>query len=199
MSHFDPKIQANCIDSKIVGALERVTQAFRVMMWNSSKSMSLSPIQMKILIFIKYHSIDKCRVSYLADELNVTKATVSDAVKSLIKKSYLHKKTCTNDGRRVYLQLTKEGVEVATQSALFSRNLGISLNEFSQQNKEQFLQHLMQLVFSLNNQEVIKVQRMCQTCQHHSKSDAHYCKFLNQSLTNQELRVDCPNHQMKEA
>ena len=82
-SDFDLNFQNRNIDGRIVAALERISQAFRVLLWQESKDFSLSPIQIQVLIFLLHHSIDKCKVSYLADEFNMTKATISETVKIL--------------------------------------------------------------------------------------------------------------------
>ena len=80
-SSFNLNEQNQKIESRIVVALERISEAFRVLLWNESKENSLSPIQIQILIFIYFHSLAKCKVGYLADEFNMTKATISDSVK----------------------------------------------------------------------------------------------------------------------
>lgn len=80
------------IESRIVVALERVSEAFRVLLWNESKENSLSPIQIQILIFIHFHSLEKCKVGYLANEFNMTKATISDSVRVLLSKAFVTKK-----------------------------------------------------------------------------------------------------------
>lgn len=71
ISAFNVNRQNNKIDGKIVVALERIAEAFRVLLWNESKENSLSPIQIQILIFIFFHANDKCTVSYLAKNLTL--------------------------------------------------------------------------------------------------------------------------------
>ena len=88
-SDFDLEFQNENIESKIIASLERVSQAFRVLLWQESKDFSLSPIQVQVLIFLLHHSVEKKTVSYLADEFNVTKATISDTVKSLEQKQLI--------------------------------------------------------------------------------------------------------------
>ena len=96
-SSFHLTEQNQKIESRIVVALERISEAFRVLLWNESKENSLSPIQIQILIFIYFHSPEKCKVGYLADEFNMTKATISDSVKVLLSKELVTKETDPND------------------------------------------------------------------------------------------------------
>lgn len=88
-SAFDLSTQNNDFTSKIVAGLERVSEVFRLLLWQHSKVIGLSPIQIQILMFVEYHAEDLCNVSYLAKEFNVSKPTISDAVKVLKKKSSL--------------------------------------------------------------------------------------------------------------
>ena len=55
-SDFDLVHQNQNVESKIVAALERISQAFRVLLWQESKEFSLTPIQVQVLIFLLHHS-----------------------------------------------------------------------------------------------------------------------------------------------
>ena len=106
---FNLNEQNQKVESRIVVALERISEAFRVLLWNESKENSLSPIQIQILIFISFHSSEKCKVGYLADEFNMTKATISDSVRVLLSKALVTKETDPSDTRSYSLLLTDEG------------------------------------------------------------------------------------------
>ena len=82
-SVFNPDFQQKDISSKLVAGLERISEVFKVLLWEKAKQVSLSPIQIQILIFIAYHKQELCNVSHLAREFNITKPTVSDAIKIL--------------------------------------------------------------------------------------------------------------------
>nr|WP_305069745.1 MarR family winged helix-turn-helix transcriptional regulator [Flavobacterium covae] len=125
-SVFNLDDQNQKIESRIVVALERISEAFRVLLWKESKENSLSPIQIQILIFICFHSEEKCKISYLAEEFNMTKATISDSVKILIAKGLLIKKVDFSDTRAFLLSLTEEGKRVASKGSfllLLCKNL----------------------------------------------------------------------------
>src|SRR5688572_14883967 len=88
-SDFDLISQNRSTESKIVASLERIAQAFRVLLWQESKEYALTPIQIQILIFLRFHSEEKCKVSYLAGEFNLSKPTISDTVKTLEQKQLI--------------------------------------------------------------------------------------------------------------
>jgi len=83
LSVFNLDNQNTNLDYKIVAGLEQLSQVFRILLWEKAKEHSLSPIQIQLLIFIRHHSADKTTISYLAQELNFTKPTISDAIKVL--------------------------------------------------------------------------------------------------------------------
>ena len=45
----------NIVNHKITQALERISKAFRVLLWEESKKHGISPIQIQLLIFCSSH------------------------------------------------------------------------------------------------------------------------------------------------
>ncbi len=199
-SDYDLTYQNQSTESKIVASLERISQAFRVLLWQESMAFSLSPIQVQILIFLLYHSSDKRTVSYLAEELNVTKATISDAIKSLDSKKLIKKTVNPGDTRSYIIHLTTRGKEIAGRTSLFTRELHEPLNNWSTEEKNSMLLNLLDIIRHLNKAGVITVQRMCANCTYYQSGEGrqHYCSLLNQNLSVADLRIDCPEHQLYE-
>ncbi len=197
-SPFNLDRQNNEIDSKIVVALERLSGAFRVLLWNESKQNALSPIQIQILIFLLFHPGEKCKVSYLAQEFNMTKPTISDSVKSLLEKDLVKKYEDPLDIRSYTIGLTGAGKQAAMKSADFASAIEEPLNLISGEQKEAMLTGLLKIILELNRAGVITIQRMCFTCSNYSVVNGnHYCKLLQARLANNELRVDCKEHEPK--
>lgn len=196
-SSFNVTEQNRRIESRIVVALERISEAFRVLLWNESKERSLSPIQIQILIFIQFHSMEKCKISYLADEFNMTKATISDSVRVLLAKEMLNKETDPSDSRSYTLSLTNQGRIVAKEVSFFASALEKPIDKLSDEQKSTMLNGLLNLIHDLNRSGVISIQRMCYSCSNYSKENGeHYCNLLKSVLADNELRVDCPEHQL---
>lgn len=196
-SSFSLTEQEKKVESKIVVALERVSEAFRVLLWNESKEFALSPIQVQILIFLLFHEREKCKVSYLADEFNMTKATISDSVKVLLQKKLVDKMQDEVDTRSFTIGLTPKGKEIAKKSSLFTGQFEKPLNQLTLSQKEIMLNGLLRLIYDLNRAGVITVQRMCFTCNHYQVTGSkQYCTLLQATLQDKDLRVDCPEHNM---
>lgn len=198
-SDFDLNHQNQSTESKIVASLERISQAFRVLLWRESKEFSLSPIQVQVLIFLMHHSDEKRKVSYLADEFNMTKATISDTIKALEKKGLITKETEPDDSRSYIIQLTANGYEIARKNSFFTQEIRTPVDKMSSDDKENLLLSLLNIIRHLNKTGIITIQRMCLNCVHYQSTnngEQHYCKLLNQKLQNSELRVDCPEHEV---
>jgi len=200
-STFDLKHQNSSIESKIVASLERVSQAFRVLLWNESKEFSLSPIQVQVLIFLLHHSDEKRKVSYLADEFNMTKATISDTIKTLEQKLLIKKEYEPHDTRSYIIHLTKKGSDIAEQTSMFAKQIQVPIDKLHSLDKENLLLSLLDIIHHLNKSGIITIQRMCFTCQFYKESKdrkEHFCRLLNSKLADNELRIDCAEHSQKQ-
>ncbi|HWK59593.1 MAG TPA: MarR family winged helix-turn-helix transcriptional regulator [Parapedobacter sp.] len=196
-SDFDLGQQNQSTDSKIVASLERIAQAFRVLLWNESKTNGLSPIQMQVLIFLLHHGEEMRKVSYLASEFNMTKATISDTVKALEQKGLISKEYDQYDTRSYCIHLSAAGKAIAGRTALFTKELKAPIELLDADDKENLLLSLIGIIRHLNKTGIITIQRMCFTCSHYRPGpggNGHFCQLINQSLAPTELRVDCPEH-----
>lgn len=196
-SAFDPNIQNYSTEAKIVATLERISEAFRVLLWNQSKEHGLSPLQVQLLIFLHYHSEEKCTVSYLAKEFNVAKPTISDTVKILERKKLISKEHSSVDTRSFVIQLTAKGSQLAAQTSSFSQPVQQPIDQLTSEQKEHLLDSLLTVIQELNAAGIVTVQRMCFSCAHYQKQPdgKHYCNLLQKQLIQSELRVDCEEHQ----
>lgn len=196
---FDLYQQNKKIESKIVVALERISEAFRVLLWNESKENALSPIQIQILIFLNFHTEEQCKISYLAQEFNMSKATISDSVKLLLQKGLIQKIDDTNDTRSYIISLTADGKKTAEKSSHFAFAIEKPLSSLNNEQKETILSGLLKLIYELNKTGIITIQRMCFTCSHYQNNNGqHFCKLLQSKLANTSLRIDCPEHASRE-
>lgn len=195
-SSFEPKKQNLSIESKIVVALERISEAFRVLLWNESKSNNLSPIQTQLLIYLLFHDKSTCKVGYLATEFNMTKATISDAVNTLLLKNLIFKRKDTQDSRSFTIELTNEGKAAAKQIATFSSPIEYPLRQLDENQKQVLFESLLELIEKLNKEGIISVQRNCFSCKFYEQKNANsFCNLLKKPLSRADIRIDCPEHE----
>jgi len=197
-SIFNPNHQITDISSKIVAGLERVSEAFKVLLWEKAKLLGLSPIQIQILIFINYHNIEFCNVSHLAKEFNLTKPTISDAVKVLSKKGLIEKVYTSSDSRRYSIKLSDSGKTIVSETENFAHPLKSQLSGISDDDLESTFKTLSKLIYKLNKIDVLTVQRTCYACKFYQKNNnQHFCNLLEKELLNSEIRIDCVEFESK--
>jgi DNA-binding MarR family transcriptional regulator len=197
MSVFNLIDQNSNLDSKIVAGLERLSQVFRILLWEKAKEHGLSPIQIQLLIFIKHHSQEKATVSYLAQEFNLTKPTISDAIKVLEQKKIIKKSIDANDTRSYTIQLTAAGNKIVSETENFANPLTEIVSKSNQVDKLVLWECIYLLISQLNKLQIISVQRTCFNCKHYSmKNKTPFCSLLEQKLQVQDIRIDCEEFEM---
>ena len=181
------------LEAKILNGLERLSEALKALLWEKAKTYGISPIQIQILLFVANHKTDICNVSYLAKEFNVTKATISDAVKVLLKKQYLQKDLSPLDNRRYNLMVTKEGSRLVSNLSEYASPFEEELSKFKKPELITVFDTLSKLIYQLNQRDIIQVQRTCFNCKYYggNKKDNHFCHLLNRKLKQQDIRIDC--------
>ncbi len=196
-SVFNLEFQNQHLDGKITAGLEKLSSVFRILLWEQAKQIGLSPIQIQILIFLKYHRSEFLTVSYIAKEFGLTKATISDAIRILEQKTLIIKQRTSLDNRSFSLILTSTGNAMVADTENFANQIQSIISNINQVDKEALWKTIFQLIFQLNQSDVITVQRMCFTCRHYEgKEGTHFCKLLHIPLPAVNLRIDCPEHNL---
>ena len=186
-------MQTLSLETKILNGLERLSETLKALLWEKAKVYGISPIQIQILLFVANHKVEICNVSYLAKEFNVTKATVSDAVRVLLKKGFLDKDFSPVDNRRFNLILTNAGNELVRTLSAYATPVSEELSNFNEKELVGIYDTLSKLIYKLNQRDIIQVQRICFNCKYYQgdKKNTHYCNFLNTELKKKEIRIDC--------
>ena len=190
---FNPEHQNNNLSAKIVVGLERISEVFKVLLWDYAKEVQLSPIQIQMLLFLCYHNDQLNTVSQLAKEFNITKPTVSDAVKVLIHKNLVSKEVAPADNRSFILRVTASGKKIVAQTEQFANPIQQQLIGLDKNDVDVFYKVLNRLIFNLNKTGVLSVQRICFGCRFYEQNESqHFCNYLDTILANQDIRLDCP-------
>lgn len=198
-SAFNPQEQASNLDAKLIYALERVSQIYRILLWKIQVETGLSPIQSQILIYMLFHDDKLLSISAFAIEFSVTKATISDAFKTLEKKGLVAKEKDIVDKRKQVLKLRKEGIRLAEKVQNYTQPLDEILKEFPEGVKSTLFSTLRDMLRALNNKKLLAPLRMCTSCHHFALKDGKaYCNLLETPLRDEEIRLDCPEYENRE-
>ena len=197
-SVFNPVQQQRDISSKIVAGLERISEVFKVLVWEKAKKVGLSPIQIQLLIFIAFHKQELCNVSHLAKEFNITKPTISDAIKVLDKKKMVLKDFSSSDSRSYTIHLSALGKEIVSETNDFANPLKTQIDSFEPTDLDTVFKTLSELIYQLNRNGILTVQRTCFGCTYYQKNKKmDYCNLLEKELMNQDIRLDCSEFESK--
>lgn len=197
-SVFNTEFQQKSITSKIVVGLERISEVFKVLLWEHAKVLGLSPIQIQILIFIAYHKAELCNVSHLAKEFNITKPTVSDAIRVLNKKEYIIKDYSSSDSRSYSILLSDLGKKTVSETENFANPIEKQLKNIEVADLENVFETLSKLIYQLNSNGILTVQRTCFGCKFYDKSEnRNYCNLMQKELLTSDIRLDCPEYEEK--
>lgn len=187
-------------DRKIVDALDKLTRVHRTMLWEVAKTENLSPIQIQFLEYINRYPSKLCKVSTLAREFDLTKATVSAAVSSLEEKCLLRKLRESNDKRSYVLKLTPEGKRIVKRLLHWSDAMVKHIEKFSDEDKSRVMLFLMELIKSLFDDGVVEIAHVCIACTNFvrdadkSSPKPHFCRLTNRSISNSELNIGCSSY-----
>jgi len=180
------------LTNKITVGLERISEVFKTLLWEKAKVHGISPIQIQILLFIDTHKPELCSVSHLAKEFNLTKPTISDAVKVLDKKGLVKKDYSPTDNRSYILFVSEKGKKLLKELSSFSSPLKKELDKIEGEDLSSLYSTLTKLIYQLNQSGVLTVQRTCFGCRFYvNKSKSHYCNLLQKPLIDSEIRLDC--------
>lgn len=199
-SIFDPKEQNENIESKITAGLERISRVFRLLLWDTAKYENLSPIQVQFLIYLLYNQSSRCRITDIASEFSLTKATVSDAITSLEEKGLVTRIESKDDKRSHIIKLTPKGKKTAVKISTWADVLKNNLKKFNRKEKETILEFILNIIESLYDAKIITIQRMCFSCiyfqknAHPNSTSPHHCNLLDKPLSTIDLRLDCEDY-----
>jgi DNA-binding MarR family transcriptional regulator len=192
---------ARDLDSKLAAALERVGQALRTELRQQARELDLTPTQAQVLLRLAHQPREHPRVGALADELDVSAPTLSDAVAVLLRKGLVERRADPADARARALRLTRGGETAARRLSDWDERIRRPLAEVSRTDKETALVLLLDLIARLYQDGVVSVARTCITCRHlrsgtRADGDArHHCALLDMPLEDGDLRVDCPEQE----
>lgn len=186
------------VTHKIINGLERISEAFKKLLWEKAKVHGLSPIQIQILLFLAGHRPALCNVSQLAKEFNLAKPTISDAVRALNAKGLVEKDHSSVDGRSYTLVATQKGKALMDELVTYTLPLEKQVKTLDEEKLSSLFSTLSELLYKLNQSGVLTVQRTCFGCRFYDRrKNSHYCNLLQMALHNEEIRLDCPEYEAK--
>ncbi|NEZ56105.1 MarR family transcriptional regulator [Leptolyngbyaceae cyanobacterium CCMR0082] len=193
------------IGQRVITGLSKIGIALRSQSWQGAEAQGLTPTQGQILALLQSSPKRGIRLSTIAKGLATSAATASDAVSSLVKKGLVSREKATDDRRAIAIRLTPKGQKQAEKAASWPDFLLSAVTELSEEEQTIFFRGLTKMIQKLQSQGKIPPSRMCVTCEYFRANvyeDAdrpHHCMLVDAPFGDRDLRLDCPEHQEKEA
>lgn len=192
------------ISARIVVAIGRLSTVLRAGMWDYVTKENLNPAQADILQLLRART-EGVRLSWLATQLSVSLASVSDSVTTLAGKGLVRKARAADDGRASALWLTEEGKRVAERLAGALSFADDAVARLDRDVQEQLLISLFKLIVQLQKSEHFPALRACLSCRFFEANvfpgaaAPHHCALVKAPLPISFLRIDCAEHQPAQA
>lgn len=187
------------ISARIVTSIGRIASVMRSGMWEFATAENLNPAQAEILQLLHARS-SGVRISWLAAQLSISVASVSDSVSTLVTKGLVRKAKAADDGRATALFLTDPGAALAKRigsAVSFADDAAAALPPTMQ---VELLTGLLKLIAQLHKTERFPELRACLSCSHFEPNKypgqpaPHHCALVNAPLPISFIRIDCAEH-----
>lgn len=189
------------LDDRVAGALERMGHLTRTMIGRQAYAEGVSALQLQLLLRLGSAAVARTRVSDLATELDVSQATVSDALSTMRRKELVTKEQDPSDRRNAVFALTAAGRALHDRLAGWDHPLTARLGAVDEASKGVVLRVVLGLIADLHDEGVINVARTCPTCRffddttHPQDPAPYHCTLLDVPFGDPQLRVDCEEHE----
>lgn len=190
--HTDP------IPARIATGLHKIGLAMKQQAWQQASHDGLSATQGHILAALVSHGA--MTGTELAQRLGVTLPTVSDSVRVLVDKGLLSRAPDPRHPRASLLTPTKRGAALGARARSWPEFMAEAAGTLSPAEQRALYAGVVKMIRSLQEQGLIPIDGMCVTCTHfrpHVRTGPapHHCAFVDAPLADDQLRVDCPEHQ----
>jgi len=190
------------ISARIATGLHKVGLAMKHQAWQQASGEGLSPTQGQILAELE--GSGPLTGTELSERLGVTLPTISDSVRALVDKKLVTKSADPRHPRASLLTPTRKGALLGARARSWPEFMADAVAGLSQDEQRAFYAGVVKLIRTLQEQRLIPLRGMCVTCTHFRPNvreggSPHHCAFIDAPLANDQLRLDCPEHELATA
>jgi len=187
-------MKQNDIDTKILEAIDRIARVQKFLLWDVAKYHGLTPLQAQILTFLSENKRENCNIKFLSLELHVSHSTVSDSVKTLLRKGLVKINVWEKNKHYKIIELTEKGKEICSKLMEWNYYLKKFLKKIDENEKLKVFEFFINYIIELRNNKVLLSARTCPLCKYFEKKENnYYCKLFKINLRIGDLRIDCPD------
>lgn len=159
----------------------------------------LLPVQWEALRYLERANRFSRTAGALTSFLGLTKGTVSQTLKTLEARGFVHKQIDAKDRRRIRLALTAKGQKYLGKDPLLKTVAAVeALPSVTRQNLSTGLESLLSVRLAAQARQPFGQCRDCvYFANRHPQGNPHYCQLLNENLTTAEAYAICSEQQPK--
>lgn len=197
---MEPPFVAPPVHARIAEGLERIAMALRADDWVRARTAGVTPTQLAILRLLDGRHRG-WTVKDLSLHLGVSQPTATDSILALERKALIEKRADPADGRAVCIVITSAGRAVVRAGHETAGAVDRATSALDDDDQEQLLVQLVSVIRQLQEQGAIPIQRMCVSCRyfrpyaHANAAQPHHCNFVDAAFGQQDLRIDCRDHE----
>mgnify|MGYP002083888529 CR=1 FL=1 len=197
LPYFDENTEP--LSSRIATGLHKIGLAMKQQAWQQANEEGLSATQGQILAALTTHGAHTG--SELSQRLGVTLPTISDSVRVLVEKKLVTKSPDPRHPRASLLTPTRRGTQLGDRARSWPEFMVASVTDLTVAEQRAFFSGVVKMIRSLQDQGLIPVSGMCVTCVHFRPNvrpgaAPHHCALVDAPLANDQLRLDCPDHEL---
>lgn len=187
------------LSSRIATGLHKIGLAMKQQAWQQANEEGLSATQGQILAALMTHGT--LTGSELSQRLGVTLPTISDSVRVLVEKKLVTKAPDPRHPRASLLALTKRGAQLGARARSWPEFMAAAVGDLTDEEQRAFFSGVVKMIRTLQEQGLVPVSGMCVTCTHfrpHVRTGAtpHHCALVDAPLASEQVRLDCPEHEL---
>jgi DNA-binding MarR family transcriptional regulator len=198
LPYFDENTEP--LPSRIATGLHKIGLAMKHQTFQQASEEGLSATQGQIVAALATHGA--LTGSELSERLGVSLPTISESVRSLVEKQLITKAPDPRHPRASLLHLTKRGSEVGGRARSWPEFMAAAVGDLHAEEQRAFYAGVVRMIRALQDQGLVPLSGMCMTCTHFRPyvhrvpSSPHHCAFVDAPLATDQVRLDCPEHEL---
>ena len=185
--------------SRIATGLHKIGLAMKQQAWQQASGEGLSATQGQILAALVAHG--PLTGSEVSQRLGVTRPTSSDSVRVLVETKLVGKSPDPRHPRASLLTPTKRGATLGARARSWPEFMAAAVEDLTPGEQRAFFSGVVKMIRALQEQGLVPMGGMCVTCVHfrpnvRAGGAPHHCAFVDAPLADDQLRVDCPEHEL---
>ena len=174
----------------------KISQGIEKMVREKGKEAGLSATQVRAVMFLSTAHQNSKNISSLARRLGIAQPTTTRAIDSLVDKGLVERRRSQDDRRKVELNLTEEGREMAVDFTDVSDSLREIIGKLPEKRQKELRYCLLEIVGEMQKKGQVSASLTCLNCRFFEPDGGktgdrpHHCKLTGADLSEEESRQE---------